>query len=348
MKIGIPQKIAIVISLLVIIAGFYYISLISKNTFPYLKSKKEVLESTETTIEDLPKAFCPLCGVQVNENQVFKPIAVMIDNHNAALPHRGVNSACMIIETLAEGGITRLEAFYAHNHPKVVGPVRSARIYFVDFALSYKALLSHCGGSPEALSALFRLPIDLDQIRYSYPYFRDRSRRAPHNLYAQFDRFFTQAKNLGYDLTPVKEPFFMFGEETPISTTTVSKISVPFSSAAYTVSWIYDAQSDTFIRYTKKGKYVDELTNESPKVKNIVIVETKMGVKDNKGRLDIKISGKGKAWFIVGQYLAKGYWQKEIGKPFKFHRESGDEVVFKPGMIWIEILPEFSYPKFSN
>lgn len=348
MKIGIPQRIAVIISLLLIIIGFYYISSISKKTFPYLKKKKEVFESTAIIIDDLPKTFCPLCGVQVNEGQVFKPIAVIIDNHNAALPHKGVNSACMVIETLAEGGITRLQAFYAHNHPKVVGPVRSARIYFVDFALSYKALLSHCGGSPEALSALFRLPIDLDQIRFSYPYFRDRSRRAPHNLYAHFDRFFIQAKNLGYDLNPVRESFFTFGEETPISTATVSKISVPFSSAAYSVNWIYDVQSDTFIRYTKKGRYVDELTNEPPKVKNIVIIRTMMGVKDNKGRLDIKISGKGEAWFIIGQYLTKGYWQKDIGKSFKFYRESGDEVIFKPGMIWIEILPEISYPKFSN
>src|SRR5687768_16361805 len=70
-----------------------------------------------------------------------------------------------------------------------IGPVRSARPYYVDFAAEYKALYAHVGGSPQALSQLRSYPgIDLDEIGNNRYFWRDKSRRAPHNTYTSSEK----------------------------------------------------------------------------------------------------------------------------------------------------------------
>jgi len=310
---------------------------------PPVCTPEEKTETTSVIINeelDREKTICPFEGHPA-EGKIYKTIAVIYDNHNEALPHAGIADACFVIETLAEGGITRIEAFFAHKKPEKVGPVRSARIYFVDFALSYDALLAHCGGSPDALAALRRLPIDLDQIRFPDPYYRDKSRRAPHNLYGNIDSFLKLAEKRGYDLTPPQETFFSFrSAEFPYETTvSARKINIPFSSRSYTYTWTYDEKNKIYLRYTAKGLYIDSLTNTPPPVKNLVVIKAGMRARDSKGRLDLNFSEGGPAWFFYGGTVLYGRYKKIPNQPFKFYLQNGEEVQFEPGLIWLEILP---------
>jgi hypothetical protein len=341
------QKIALLVALLILIAGLSY----AYNFFKELpREKRSSQEPGETTSMVLPEeeltVLCPFEGLPLPyEEELYKPVAVIFDNHLSALPHRGISDACIVFETLAEGGITRILAIYSHRKPKEVGPVRSARIYFVDIALSYSALLAHCGGSPDALSALRKLPIDLDQIRFSEPYYRIRDRRAPHNLIGNLDRMHALAKKLKYDLKPIEEPYFSF-ERMSQETTPVKEVVVPFPSKSYYVTWKFDDTEGSFTRFTKKGAYIDELTQKPVKIKNLIVLKAPMRTRDEKGRLDIYIQGKGQAFFFIEGIYKKGIWKKESRKPFVFLDESGEEIRLSPGLTWVEIIPSNLQPTF--
>src|SRR5438270_2006820 len=66
---------------------------------------------------------------------VRRAVAVILDNYSPdARPQSGLNAASVVIETLVEGGITRIMAIYLEHDAPVVGPVRSTRVYFDDWA----------------------------------------------------------------------------------------------------------------------------------------------------------------------------------------------------------------------
>lgn len=300
----------------------------------------ELVITTEPAVPE-PEFVCPLCGEALDEPP-FRPIAVMIDNHTAARPHAGISQACMVIETLAEGGITRLEAFFAHNHPEKVGPVRSARPYFIEFALGYNALYAHCGGSSEALGMLRRLPIDLDQMKYASAYWRVSSRRAPHNLYTSIDRLLNLSKSIGKPVEAPEKPYFMFSDTEPEFTTPAATlIRVEFSSAPYRVEWKYDREDNSYLRFLAGRKYIDENTGEQIKAKNVAVLYTSARVIDSKGRLRMTTTAdNGKAVFFLNGQKIEGSWSRASGKNFIFKDATGSIVKLNPGQTWIEILTQ--------
>ena len=117
------------------------------------------------------------------------PIAVMIDDLSPARPQSGLQSASIVWHAPAEGGIPRYMAIFADTLPKEVGPVRSARLYFIQWASEWKAVYVHAGGLPQALATLAakghgQLVFNADEFRYSSYFRRSRDRFAPHNLYS--------------------------------------------------------------------------------------------------------------------------------------------------------------------
>ncbi|MBV9279669.1 MAG: DUF3048 domain-containing protein, partial [Chloroflexi bacterium] len=127
-----------------------------------------------------------------------RAIAVTIDNYYPdARPQSGLGAASVVFETLAEGGVTRLMAVYLEHDPTVVGPVRSTRIYFDDWAAAYHAILAHVGGNDDAAAQLWQMrPVyNLDEgadpfmVSYTNPYFwRSAARSIPDNMYADVAR----------------------------------------------------------------------------------------------------------------------------------------------------------------
>lgn len=129
----------------------------------------------------------------------------MIDNHLAAYPQSGLAEADVVYEALAEGGITRLLAVFYRQRPELIGPIRSARYYFAEIAAAYQAPLAHAGGHSTALQRIAELQIpDVDEIYNSGTYFwRDGSRRMPHNLYTSADQLLRWAEAHRVSLTPL-------------------------------------------------------------------------------------------------------------------------------------------------
>lgn len=95
---------------------------------------------------NIPAFTAPLTGLPVEQPVLERPLAIMINNAPAARPQAGLSEADMVYEVLAEGGITRLVAFFqSHGGNVKIGPVRSIRPYLIELGETYGALPIHAG-----------------------------------------------------------------------------------------------------------------------------------------------------------------------------------------------------------
>lgn len=116
------------------------------------------LDGVRSRIAELPKTEeCPLNGAMFTEVEkdiweARRPMGVMIENHLDSRPQSGLSKADVVYEAVAEGGITRfLAMFYcaAAAENVTIGPIRSARVYFIDWVSEYgkEPLYVHFGGA---------------------------------------------------------------------------------------------------------------------------------------------------------------------------------------------------------
>ncbi|MEK7519092.1 MAG: DUF3048 domain-containing protein, partial [Patescibacteria group bacterium] len=174
------------------------------------KATITVVPTTKQNVSTVPTEFAPdLTGGNRFSHGHFYPVAVMIDNAGSARPQSSLQAASIVYEALVEGGITRFMAVFDQGDVKEIGPVRSARQYFLEWLAEYEAAYAHAGGSPEALTNIRRERIhDINGIgSASNAFFRDSTRPAPHNLYTSGMKMFitTRANKLKYSditLTP--------------------------------------------------------------------------------------------------------------------------------------------------
>ncbi|MDP2789513.1 MAG: DUF3048 domain-containing protein [bacterium] len=297
-------------------------------------------------VSTVPTEFAPdLTGGNRYTHGHFYPVAVMIDNAATARPQSSLQAASVVYEALVEGGITRFMAVFDQGEVKEIGPVRSARQYFLEWLAEYEAAYAHAGGSPEALSNIRRERIhDINGIgSASTAFFRDSTRPAPHNLYTTGMKMFltTRANNLKYSdvtLTP-----WTFGST--VSTGVAAK-NVTFYFTGRTksteVSYTYDATKLQWLRSQAGKEHQDRLTKATIGVTNLVIqrISSKIAVGE-KGRLTMSVTGTGKAKiFQQGQVLDVTWSKVKSEDRTVFTLADGTPATFLPGNTWIEVLPE--------
>ena len=103
-----------------------------------LSYEKSVSEKKESETEEaLAEALYPavLDGVMTDQESANRhPLGIIIENHPDARPQSGLDKASIVYEAIAEGGITRFLAIYGTYQAEKIGPVRSARTYYIDWA----------------------------------------------------------------------------------------------------------------------------------------------------------------------------------------------------------------------
>lgn len=275
----------------------------------------------------------------------FYPVAVMIDNSAPARPQSSLQAASIVYEALVEGGITRFMAVFDQGDVKEIGPVRSARQYFLEWLAEYDAAYAHAGGSPEALTNIRRDRIhDINGIgSASAAFFRDSTRPAPHNLYTTGLKMLlmTRANNLKYSglmLTP-----WTFGS-TVSTGTAANTVTMYFSgrSLSSQVSYAYDATKLQWLRSAAGQPHKDRLTDAQIGVTNLVVqrVSSKIAVGE-KGRLTMTVTGTGKAKLLQHGQVLDLNWSKPTAEDRTlFTLADGTPATFLPGNTWIEVLPE--------
>lgn len=292
----------------------------------------------------------PLTGVPVApEVAAQHPIAVIIDDHRDARPQAGLSEAAVVWHAPAEGGIPRYLAIFQESLPTLVGPVRSARQYFIEWAAETRALFVHVGGSPEALATLRsegggQLVYAVDEFSHGGGYlWRTADRSVPHNLYTDGQRLRALAAVAGAT-DRVLDPAWRFGPGTPLSRRPLGG-SIEVAYRVNTIRYDYDRASNTYPR-TVTGEpdgQVDAGTGRRVAPSNVVIMLVEFApLRDGhpeKGRLEADVIGSGSAWIATGGRTIEGRWRKAstIGST-RFFDTNGRPVALNPGQTFVQVL----------
>lgn len=288
-----------------------------------------------------PKYYSPLTGKEVPDEATTKRAvtAIMIENSPAARPQSGLKDAGVVYEAIAEGGITRFLALYQEDKPKLIGPVRSVRLYFVDWVAPFQASVAHVGGSLFALRELrngtYR---DIDEFFNGASYWRATDRYAPHNVYTNFKRLDALNKRKGY--TTSKFTSWPRQEGKAAAEPNATKINVTISSPVYNNHYRYDATTNTYTRYVGGAKHLDrEAGVIKPSV--VIVMDTQMSLVFEDGyREHIKTTGSGRVRVFQNGTVISGKWKKaNRSSQISFVDKNGDPIVLNRGQTWITAVP---------
>ncbi len=269
-----------------------------------------------------------------------RPLAVMIDNASDARPQSGLDKANIVYEMLAEGGITRFLAVYSTQSSNNVGPVRSARPYFITKALEHSAIYVHAGESPDAAIFIREERIDdINELIHFQPFWRTQNRAAPHNLYTSTEGLRDEAKKLGY-VEMVNRDYFQFetdSEET-LNGDEIKNIDIRYHDN-YTVSYQYNEETQKYNRFINGEPHIDAVTRRQLEAKNLIIQNSDRKVLDSEGRLSLDLIGEGSGLIIFNGYSEEIIWRKgSLASRTFFYDKEGNRLAIQPGNVWIQIV----------
>ncbi len=288
-----------------------------------------------------PTFYSPLTGTQVADEAAIKQAvtAIMIENSPDARPHSGLKQAGVVYEAIAEGGITRFLALYQEAKPQLIGPVRSLRMYYVDWAAPYNASIAHIGGSAAALAEVrngnYR---DIDQFFNAGAYWRATDRYAPHNVYTSFEKL--DALNASKQYTSSTFTGFARTDGKPATTPTATSIDMTISSAWYNTHYDYDAATNTYPRSIGGQPSNDR---EEGRIAPSVLVAMKVDMAkifEDGWRESITTTGSGSAHIFQNGTVTEATWHKNSrAEQLQFTGADGKPIALNRGQTWITAIP---------
>lgn len=309
----------------------------------------EVPEIEEVDLTGL--AINPLTGNYIPEEvAVRRPIGIMINNHNKAQPQSGLSQADVIYETLVEGGIARLFAVYKDFDAEKIGPIRSARHYYLDFSFDLDALYVHYGQSPQADVAFGTLNApNMNGLSYldTIMCFQDPDRVRPHSTYTSYEGLMKAWDREKYR-TDYNEGFvnkFKFSDDVLEleDGDNASKVTLDYSYYQY--AWFdYDEETKTYLRNQFGGPHIDIETGEQLAFDNVIIQIADLWkiAGDTEGRLDAGLVSDGEGYYITHGKAIPITWSKSSHyDPTQYYTESGEQLEMNTGKTWISVFPSY-------
>lgn len=306
-------------------------------------------EPTPTLVESA------LTGLLVSpEAAIRHPIAVMIDDHVDARPQSGFNAAAVVWQAPAEGGIPRYMLIFQDQVPAGVGPVRSSRQYFIEWAAEWRAMYVHAGGSPQALQTLAQFGRgqyvwNADDFRWegTYLWRVHGDRFAPHNVYSDGAHLRKLAARLGAKDGPLTAAW-AFGDDAGLAGRPVgTRITVVYPYEA--IQYRYDPRTNTYRRYIRAplgGPFKlqkDAADGKAVAPKNVVILRMSFGPLNDghpeKHRLEARDVGHGVAWISTNGVTVKGTWRKaSIKAPTLLFGPDGRPITLTAGQTFVQVM----------
>jgi hypothetical protein len=299
------------------------------------------LQATVTAADELH----PYPDQPATDGPLF-PLAVMIENSPDARPQSGLAAADVIYEALTEGGISRFMAVYVDGKAASIGPVRSARHYFVYLAAEFNASLVHIGSSPLGYQMLRSLGLrNLDET-YGHPGFqRIRARLAPHNAYTSTDAARAALRQERGESGPGSWAGLRFREvDQPADETTdrreARELAIRYQPWEYTVRFAYDQASNRYLRSMDGAPHREGGNGPQLAAANVVVMTIPSRATDEAGRLELEQIGHGKALFLLDGKRVEGTWSKASETaPTRFRDPAGRPILLNRGQTWVQIVP---------
>ena len=328
------QKLLIIIAILLLVV--LIILIVPK------KEKKETKK--ETTTKEIFKEKLNV----YNEDSKTRPYAVMIPNDGGAKKRQhGIQSAYLTYEITVEGGITRLLALFKDVDVEKIGPVRSSRHYYLDYALESDAIYVHFGWSPQAESDISSLGINNLNGLYnpSKMFWRDKNYSSPNNAFTSTENIKKAAESKGYNMTSDNYELLKYTKEVNLTDDETVKIAnnvkVNYAGNAY-VNYVYDENNKYYLRYNNKNEHIDNITKEQVHTKNIIAIkmDTESIGGDEKGRQNLNNIGSGKGYYITEGKAIEITWNKESRTNKTIYKNNkGEEIKVNDGNTFIQIVP---------
>ncbi len=342
------RKIALAISIalvLLVSTLFGYIYLSPKKTVK--EPKKKIVQKEEKNLKI----------VDLKSNT--RPLAVMIDNNtgrNNNNAHAGLDKAYITYEIIVEGGLTRIMALFKDREVDLIGPVRSSRHYFLDYALESNAIYAHFGFSPKAGSDIKSMEVDnLDGLSLSKPYWRDNTIIAPHNVFTTTEKLYQAAKEKGYKeendnwrlLDYNLEEVNLHDQTKEAEVLPANTINIRYSNAQ-SRSYQYNEEKKVYFRFMNNMPHNDKVTKEQLNYKNIIIMKVANIPLDNDGRQDLQTVGEGEGYYITNGYAIPIKWEKSSRSSKTVYRDKNDKKIkVNDGNTFIQVIPTIYNEKIS-
>lgn len=280
--------------------------------------------------------------------QIFKgenrPVAVMIDNEQGAWPQAGIQDAYMVYELIIEGGQTRMMAIFKENSPLKVGPIRSSRHYFVEYAMEHGAIYTHFGWSPKAEAAIKNNNVNnINGMYYDGGSFW-REGYGYHTAFTSLKNLRNIATQSKYLTTSSADPIYKYSVKEYNIADGKEVESIKFTySYSHNTSYIYDATKKVFMRSMRGNKHTDRVTKEQYFAKNIVVMQAKnytMGNASDKGRQEIENTGTGTGYYLTNGKIINITWKKQDNKSKTyFYDLEGKEIILNDGITFVQVVP---------
>lgn len=388
------------ITFAILLVGIYLISTgASYAVFNFTKiGQTNTITSPESEVTGDPKSkfpavtgakdqLCPINGAMFTKMEkdlwsVRRPLTVMIENHEDSRPQSGLSKADVVYEAVAEGAITRFmavfycaDAAYAVKEDYDVGPVRSARTYFLDWASEYATdvpLYAHVGGAGQCSDPTVATPAkalcqiekygwknketwgDLDQFSLGFKVCRREPDRVgqpvatEHSMYCSTEALWSTAAlrkltNVNFKNVPWDKTFrsWLFKDDSPSSGSVSPDYEFWRDYKAYGVKWDYDKASNSYKRSNGGQPNIDFNTSQQLSAKNVVVMfAQEKGPLDEHKHITYGTLGTGRALIFQDGLVIDGNWTKKIRTDRTIFTDSkGKEVKFNRGQIWISVLP---------
>ena len=335
-KGGVKILIAILV-ILIIVAGAIL-------AYKIVKDK----ENEPTAVAEENKILT--AAIEEKQVQIFKgndrPIAVMIDNHDDAWPQAGLQDAYMVYEIVVEGGETRLMALFKGANVDKIGPVRSARHYFLDYAMENDAIYVHFGQSPQAESDIKKYSIDdINGISEDgTTFWRVSDKTAPHNAVTNTEKLLKSAESKKYKTTSTETSVlnYVTGEVNLEDGESALKVTIPHSQLQ-TVEYYYDEQNKVYERYARNKEQTDWTTGNPITTKNIIITfcdNYTLSDPENKGRQGLKNIGTFNGYYITNGKAIKIKCTKQAREEKTVYTDlQGNIIEVNDGNTFVHICP---------
>jgi hypothetical protein len=295
----------------------------------------------------------PLTGVQVAPELASRPVTgIMIENSVFARPQSGLQDAGVVYEAIAEGGITRFLALFQDSTPQHIGPVRSLRPYYIDFAAPFQASIAHVGGSPDALSRVrngsYR---DIDQFFNSGYYQRVSYRAAPHNVYTSFDRLDALNKAKGY--TSSSFTIWPRKPEKKLAVPTAKTINVKISSPDFYSHYDYDAATNSYNRSEGGAPHMelvsaDDKTGVQIHPKVVITLVMAYSIASDGQHSVYADTGSGSAIVFQDGGVTQATWSKaSSGSQIQFSDTAGAPLKLNAGQTWLTLVADSGKVTYS-
>ena len=308
-------------------------------------------ETPVPTPTPLPEgwAYSDLDGVPAPEALAHRlPLAVMIDDHALARPQSGISSASIVYQAPVEGDADRYMFVFQEGTATDIGPVRSARPYYVYWADEYKALFGHYGGDANTLTKIIpanaKYIYNMDALyQGGCPYHRITTRVSPHNAYTNTAALIGCLPKRGYPTTYQKLPTRPFRDDASVVDRGNSQvINIPYRTG--TVGYQYNFLTDDYTRYQDGQPEVDPANKQTVLARTIVVlyqyVTTDPLSEPGHIRPWVNSVGSGQATVFMEGKAIDATWKKTSNTALtRLYDKSVQEIPFVRGEIFMQSIP---------